>query len=108
LPRPLSDQQVETHSRKASGQAGTMRAIDLRLKVDTFDPDSLRALIKRKVAMQIAAGDAAVMITVKAKNGSKLMACDWYSPRYATAAGTLPERLGSVDSTDNISWRWYE
>ncbi|MNY23243.1 hypothetical protein D3C86_1569000 [compost metagenome] len=87
--------------------AGTARAIDLRLKVDTFGIDDLRALIKRRVSMQIAAGDAAVSVTVQTPNGSKLVACDWYSPRYAEAVGAMPERLGSVDSADNLSWRWY-
>ncbi|MNR60171.1 hypothetical protein D3C85_1815950 [compost metagenome] len=57
--------------------------------------------------MQIAAGDAAVSVTVQTPNGSKLVACDWYSPRYAEAVGAMPERLGSVDSADNLSWRWY-
>ncbi|HEY9898276.1 MAG TPA: hypothetical protein V6D00_03760 [Pantanalinema sp.] len=107
VPQALSDHQVETRSRKIAAKGGAARAVDLRLKVDTFDVDDLRALIKRRVSMQIAAGDAAVAITVRAKNGSKLVACDWYSPRYAQAAGEMPERLGSVDSADNISWRWY-
>lgn len=107
LPRSLTDHQIETRSRKIAAKGGTARAIDLHLKVEAFGMDDLRALIKRRVSMQIAAGDAAVAIEVRAKNGSKLVACDWYSPRYAEVAGQMPERLGSVDSADNISWRWY-
>lgn len=107
LPQPLTDHQVETTARRIESAGGVARAIDLRLKVDDFDVDALRALIKRRVSMQVAAGDAAVAITVRARNGSKLVACDWYSPRYAAKAGATPARLGSVDSADNLSWRWY-
>lgn len=107
LPQALTDRQIEVRSRKIASKGGTARAIDLRLKVDTFAVDDLRALLKGRVSMQIAAGDAAVAIEVRAKNGSRLVACDWYSPRYAEVAGEVPGRLGSVDSTDNISWRWY-
>lgn len=103
----LTDAQIETSIKRVNAGRAPAHALTLRLKVDHFNTDELREVIKRRVNTRIAAGDVAASITVQAKNGSKLVDCDWYSPRYGELTGTQPQRFGAVDSTDNISYRWY-
>lgn len=102
----LTDAQFDMTIQKVPGDA-PVHTIALRLKVDDFNADDLREAIKRRVNMQIAAGDVAAAVTVLAKNGSKIVDCDWYSPRYAELTGNQPRRFGAIDTIDNISYRWY-
>lgn len=103
----LTDAQFDTSIKPVKAGNAPAHAITMRLKVEQFNADDLREAIKGRVNKQIAAGDVAAAITVVAKNGSKLVDCDWYSPRYGELTGTQPQRFGAVDSTDNISYRWY-
>lgn len=103
MPVPLTDDLISTRIRAGNSAKGQTHVVELHLKVDNWDPDELRTAIKRRVSLQMAAGDRAIAITAYGKNGSKLVSCDWYAP--GTDAGV--ERFGAVDSTDNISYRWY-
>lgn len=103
----LTDSSFETTVKRVSGGNARVHSITMRLKVDAFDADDLRDAIKRRVSSQIAGGDVAAAITVLAKNGSKIVECDWYSPRYTELTGTQPQRFGAVDTLDNISYRWH-
>lgn len=103
----LTDAQFETTVKRVGNGNARAHTITLRLKVDEFNADDLREVIKRRVQSQIAGGDMAAAISVTAKNGSKIVDCDWYSPKYTELTGTQPQRFGAVDTTDNISYRWY-
>lgn len=103
----LTDAQVDLTVKQVRSGNAPVHTLSMRLKVDQFNPDELREAIKRRISAQIAAGDVAAAVTVLARNGSKIVECDWYSPRYTDLTGAQPQRFGAVDSTDNISYRWY-
>lgn len=107
LGQRLTDAQITTSIKQVRAGNAPAHTISMRLKTDQYNADELREVIKRRVNSQIAAGDVAAAITVHAKNGSKIVECDWYSPRYVELTGTQPHRFGAVDSADNISYRWY-
>lgn len=107
LATALTDAQIQVRMRPVPGAKVQAHLIDLRLKVDAYDPEDLRSVIKRRVNDRVAAGDLGLAITVTDKQGHPVVQCDWFSPRYLELTGQQPQRFGTPDSMDNISYRWF-
>lgn len=106
LPQMLTDSQIAASVAPVPKARLKIDVITMRLKVDTFSFDDLKDAIKRQVNLRVAAGDMAAQVTVYARNGSKIVVCDWYAPNYEQLAGHAPKRIGDVDEND-IGYRWY-
>lgn len=103
----LTDSQIAVSLKRPPGVQVPAHQVEMRLKVDAYDPDQLRAAIKRRMNDRIAAGDLGVVIDVRDRQGQPIAKVDWYSPRYAEQAGVRPARVGTPDSLDNMAYRWF-